>query len=75
MRLGNYTTQLTTNSVVERTYRSVSPDRSNDAGEVVERHRHRFEVNPIYVDVLKKNGLIVSGTDKKTHLVEFIEHA
>jgi len=42
-----------------------------------ERHRHRFEVSPLFIDQLKNHGLVVSGKwiDPATHieLVEMIE--
>lgn len=41
--------------------------------EIAERHRHRYEVNPTYVDVLEKAGLIISGRSKEDGLVETIE--
>ncbi|MBN1232173.1 MAG: CTP synthase [Candidatus Coatesbacteria bacterium] len=40
---------------------------------VYERHRHRFEVNSKYIDILKKNGLVVAGINPDTKLVEIIE--
>jgi len=43
---------------------------------VLERHRHRYEVNPKYVDILEKNGLAFSGYYErfdKTRLMEYIE--
>jgi CTP synthase len=40
---------------------------------VVERHRHRYEVNPKFHKILQKNGLIFSGTSEKGLLVEIIE--
>jgi len=43
---------------------------------VLERHRHRYEVNPKYVDILEKNGLVFSGYYErfdKTRLMEYIE--
>ncbi len=41
---------------------------------VYERHRHRYEVNPKYIDVLEKAGLRVSGVSlNNPELVEFIE--
>ena len=43
---------------------------------VLERHRHRFEVNPEFVEELVKNGLVFSGyhvLENKTKLMEFIE--
>ncbi len=43
---------------------------------VLERHRHRYEVNPKFVDELEKNGLIFSGYNLRedgTKLMEYIE--
>ena len=43
---------------------------------VLERHRHRYEVNPEYISVLEKNGLVFSGyhlREDKTKLMEYIE--
>ena len=43
---------------------------------VLERHRHRYEVNPKFVDLLEKNGLVFSGYYSrfdKTKLMEYIE--
>ena len=43
---------------------------------VVERHRHRYEVSPKYVDLLEEHGLVFSGYHRRedgTKLMEFIE--
>ncbi|HII69312.1 TPA: CTP synthase [Candidatus Woesearchaeota archaeon] len=43
---------------------------------ILERHRHRYEVNPAFVEELEKQGLVFSGyhkLDGKTSLMEFIE--
>ncbi len=40
---------------------------------VEERHRHRFEINPHYVDRLEKSGLIFSGTSPDNRLMEILE--
>ncbi len=43
---------------------------------IIERHRHRYEVNPKYVETLSKAGLIFSGCHQRedgTKLMEFIE--
>lgn len=40
---------------------------------VYERHRHRFEVNPKYHDVLREHGLVISGTSPDGRLIEIIE--
>ena len=43
---------------------------------VVERHRHRYEVAPKYVDLLEEHGLVFSGFHRRedgTKLMEFVE--
>jgi CTP synthase len=40
---------------------------------VFERHRHRYEVNPIYVETLQEKGLIFSGTSPDRRLMEIVE--
>ncbi|HEX9123834.1 MAG TPA: CTP synthase [Actinomycetota bacterium] len=40
---------------------------------VEERHRHRYEVNPAYHQVLRQHGLVFSGMSKDERLVEIIE--
>ncbi|MCX7820606.1 MAG: CTP synthase [Brevinematales bacterium] len=40
--------------------------------EVMERHRHRYEVNPEYLEIFKKNSLTISG-NSENGLVEIIE--
>jgi CTP synthase len=42
---------------------------------VSERHRHRYELNPVYQDRLMARGLVVSGIYPKENLVEIIELA
>ncbi len=64
MRLGGYPAVLDPGSIVASVYGTT---------EVDERHRHRFEVNNAYRDVLQKAGLNVSGTSPDGRLVEFVE--
>jgi len=64
MRLGAYKAILEENTQVKGFY---------GKSEVYERHRHRYEVNPEYHDILKQNGLILSGMSPNGKLVEFIE--
>ncbi|QEM80680.1 CTP synthase [Halomonas binhaiensis] len=40
---------------------------------IVERHRHRFEVNNQFIDELEKAGLVVSGRSIDNSLVEMVE--
>ncbi len=48
----------------------------NEKNIIFERHRHRYEVNPEFVDILKKHGVIFSGKHIRAdgqELMEFIE--
>ena len=40
---------------------------------ISERHRHRYEVNPEYIDKLEKKGIVFSGTSPDKKLMEFME--
>ena len=41
--------------------------------EIMERHRHRYEVNNNYREILEKKGLVFSGINPERNLVEIIE--
>jgi CTP synthase len=64
MRLGEYKATLKSGTVAAKAY---------GAKEVVERHRHRFEVNSKYVPDLEKKGLVFSGTSPDGALMEIAE--
>ncbi|HEX6968191.1 MAG TPA: CTP synthase [Micromonosporaceae bacterium] len=64
MRLGSYPAKLMAGSIVAEAYGTT---------EVTERHRHRYEVNNAYRDLLTKAGLRISGTSPDGRLVEFVE--
>jgi CTP synthase len=40
---------------------------------ITERHRHRYEVNPMYISQLESAGLIFSGTSPDKRLMEIAE--
>jgi CTP synthase len=40
---------------------------------VEERHRHRWEVNPAYHDVLREHGMVISGSSQQGRLAEIVE--
>ncbi len=72
MRLGSYKAYLT-DGIIKSVYKKLGVGKENkNVLEIHERHRHRFEVNPKYTDILKENGLKITGTSE-TGLVEFIE--
>jgi CTP synthase len=64
MRLGAYPAHLAEGSRVAEIY---------GVREISERHRHRYEVNNDYRDVLAEKGLVFSGTSPDAGLVEMIE--
>jgi CTP synthase len=64
MRLGAYPAKLVPGSLTAEIYGRT---------EVSERHRHRYEVNNAYRDILEKAGLRISGTSPDGALVEFVE--
>ncbi len=64
MRLGGQKCHLTKGSLAYQTY---------GAEEIIERHRHRYEFNNHYREVLTKNGLVLSGVSHDKTLVEMIE--
>lgn len=64
MRLGAYPCLIRQGTLAHECY---------GAGEVSERHRHRWEVNNRYRGAFEKSGLIISGTSPDNNLVEIIE--
>tara|TARA_Y100000310_G_scaffold237278_1_gene240559 strand:+ start:1002 stop:2612 length:1611 start_codon:yes stop_codon:yes gene_type:complete len=64
MRLGSYPAFLLPGSKVEEIYGS---------NRVEERHRHRYEVNPDYHQILEEKGLSICGKSSDGTLAEFIE--
>jgi CTP synthase len=64
MRLGAYPADIMPDTLAQRVY-----------GEPVvsERHRHRYEVNPAYHEVLQQHGMVFSGMSPDRRLVEIIE--
>ncbi|HEW64423.1 CTP synthase [Fervidicoccus fontis] len=65
MRLGSYAIKLVKNTKVYDMYKQEI---------VYERHRHRYEINPKYIDKLIENGLTISGYSLEGNRVEFIEY-
>lgn len=64
MRLGEYTCLLKKGSLAQKMYGKT---------EIQERHRHRYEFNPQYEEILSQAGLIISGKNPVHQLVETIE--
>ena len=64
MRLGAYKCVLKPGSLAQKLY---------GKDEVMERHRHRFEVNNSYRGKLGEAGLVVSGQNPELNLVEMVE--
>lgn len=64
MRLGSYPCVLKKGSLAAQVYGSK---------EILERHRHRYEVNNAYRTQLQEAGLVISGVSPDDKLVEMIE--
>lgn len=64
MRLGSYACSLEEGSLARRIYGQET---------IFERHRHRLEVNNMYINRLVEKGLVISGFNKDLNLVEVIE--
>jgi len=55
MRLGDYTSDIRDGTLAMKLY---------GQQQIVERHRHRYEVNPHYIQKLEKEGLVFSATNR-----------
>ena len=66
MRLGTYPCELSEKSLARRIYGQKA---------ISERHRHRFEFNNDYRQVLQEAGLVLSGLYREGDLVEIVELA
>ena len=64
MRLGAQLCKLEADTMARKIY---------DKSEIVERHRHRYEVNNAYIDTLVEHGLTIAGRSADGSLVEMIE--
>ncbi len=64
MRLGAYPASLKKGTIAYQSYRTPL---------VSERHRHRYEINPVYVEQLKRHGAVFSGVSPDQRLMEIFE--
>ncbi|MBI4692218.1 MAG: CTP synthase [Candidatus Terrybacteria bacterium] len=64
MRLGSFPCEIKKESVSFRAYKEKT---------VLERHRHRYELNNDFKDKLEKAGLMMAGVNRERNLVEIVE--
>lgn len=64
LRLGSYPCHIQPDTLMEKCYRQTK---------ISERHRHRYEFNNDYRDVLARAGLVISGLSPDGELVETVE--
>ena len=64
LRLGNYNCKLTKGTLAYNDYKTDL---------IQERHRHRYEFNNKYMELLKEKGMVFSGINEESNLVEIIE--
>lgn len=64
MRLGAYECEIKENTISQKSY---------GLKNISERHRHRYELNNKYRQILQDNGMIMAGLNNSKDLVEIIE--
>ncbi|MDR2652977.1 MAG: CTP synthase [Prevotellaceae bacterium] len=64
MRLGAYPCTLEKNSLAEKIYKQTK---------ISERHRHRYEFNNTYLEQFAKAGMVATGINETSGLVEIME--
>ncbi|MCE9585324.1 CTP synthase [Candidatus Nomurabacteria bacterium] len=64
MRLGSYKAILSDKTIARESY---------GKKEIIERHRHRYEVNPAFIEILEEKGLVFSGKSPEGDLMEIAE--
>ncbi len=64
MRLGGYACTLKPDSNIFKAYGTQN---------IIERHRHRYEFNSNYIEQFEESGMIATGTNPDTNLVEVVE--
>jgi CTP synthase len=64
LRLGNWPCRLKANTKTQAAYQEIN---------IVERHRHRYEFNNAYRNVMAEKGLVFSGLSPDDYLVEITE--
>ena len=64
MRLGSYKCDIVEKTLAYKIYQKK---------QIVERHRHRYEFNNDYIESFEKHGMIASGKDHNSGLVEIVE--
>ena len=64
LRLGNYECTLKENTLAFKDYKQEH---------ILERHRHRYEFNNKYKEILEHQGMVFSGINENANLVEIIE--
>ncbi len=64
LRLGNYRCKIVKGTLAYKDYKS---------DEILERHRHRYEFNNKYRELMENKGMVFSGVNPESNLVEIIE--
>ena len=64
MRLGDWECKIKKNTIAFNAYKKTK---------ILERHRHRYEINPKYHKILQRNGFVFSGISQNGLLVEIGE--
>lgn len=64
MRLGEYEAVIKKGTIAHKAYGS---------DKIIERHRHRYEINPDYIAGLEEKGIVFSGVSPDKRRMEIME--
>ena len=73
MRLGGYDCILKPGTLAHKIYTKHNAFKDKKQNLISERHRHRYEFNNAYRQVLEDKGFVISGTSPDNFFVEMIE--
>lgn len=74
IRLGSWPCLVKKGTILDKSYQKYGENPNQIDNQIInERHRHRYEFNNAYREILEKNALIISGTSPDGKLVEAIE--
>jgi len=74
IRLGSWPSLVKPGTILEKAYEKYGKEPNLINKSIInERHRHRYEFNNEYREMLEKSGLVISGTSPDGKLVEAVE--
>lgn len=73
MRLGGWDCLIKSGTRADKIYETYGKYKDKKQNLASERHRHRYEFNDAFTDILEEKGLVFSARSKDENLVEYVE--